>query len=123
MHNQAKNKQRLYAKRSIRTRKRTRGNSSRPRLSIFKSNEHLYAQLIDDTIGETLAGISTLAQPLKEANLNGKSRDAAIFLGKAIAKSAKEKQIDQVVFDRGPYPYHGLIAALADAARSEGLSF
>lgn len=123
MHSQAKNKQRLFAKRSLRTRKRLRGDSTRPRLTVFKSNEHLYAQLIDDTIGETIAGISTLAQSLKEANLNGKSREAAIFLGKAIAKSAKEKQIDRVVFDRGPYPYHGLIAALADAARSGGLSF
>lgn len=123
MHSQAKSKQKLFLRRAKRTRKRVRGDSIRPRLTVFKSNEHLYAQLIDDTIGETIAGISTLTKDAKAANLGSKCEQAAAFLGKEIAKRAKDKQIDRVVFDRGPYPYHGLIAALADAARAEGLAF
>lgn len=123
MDKQAEKKRELFAKRKIRTRKKVRGNGVRPRLCVFKSNEHLYAQLIDDELGKTIVGISTLAKALKEAKLAHKSREAAAFLGKALAKSALSQSIERVVFDRGPYPYHGLIEALAEAARTAGLKF
>lgn len=123
MDQQLKRKQRLFAKRKLRVRKRVRGNAERPRLSVFKSNEHLYVQLIDDQLGTTLAGISTSSKTLKEAKIAGKSRTSAKFLGTAIAERARSRNIEKVVFDRGPYPYHGLIATLADAARAAGLQF
>ncbi len=123
MDNQLKRKQILFSKRKLRVRKRVRGDASRPRLSVFKSNEHLYVQLIDDQIGKTLAGICTSAKFVKEANLTGKSKESAAFLGTAIAERARSQNIEKVVFDRGPYPYHGLIATLADAARAAGLLF
>lgn len=123
MDKRAEKKRELFAKRKLRTRKNLRGSSARPRLSVFKSNEHLYAQLIDDEVGKTIVGISTLAKSLKEAKLAHKSSAAAAFIGAKIAEMARSQSIDSVIFDRGPYPYHGLIATLADAARSAGLAF
>ncbi len=95
--------------------------SSRGRLSVFKSNNHIYAQLIDDDKGNTLASSSSLETDIKNKKLNKK--DVAELVGKEIAKKIISKGIKEVAFDRGKYKYHGLIKILADAARSEGLIF
>ena len=109
-------------------RRRTRVRSSlrrkstgRPRLSVFRSNQHIYAQIIDDTKGATLAFASSLEKDLGIAK--GGNKDAAVTVGKAIAERAKAAGIEAVVFDRGSYLYHGRVKALADAAREAGLSF
>ena len=95
--------------------------SQRKRLSVFRSNNHLYAQLIDDINGTTLASASSLEKSIKDKNLQRK--EIAELIGKNIAKKIISKGIDKVAFDRGKYKYHGLIKILADAARSEGLNF
>ena len=95
--------------------------SSRNRLSVFRSNNHLYAQLIDDTKGITLASSSSLEKSIKDKKLERK--EIAELIGKNIAKKIISKGIDKVFFDRGNYKYHGLIKIIADAARSEGLNF
>lgn len=94
--------------------------SVRPRLSVFRSNKHIYAQIIDDVAGETLVSASTAEGAGGKA---GGNSAAAAKVGKLIAERAKEKGIKQVVFDRGPYRYHGRVSALADAAREGGLDF
>lgn len=110
-------------KRKIRVRKKIRGASDRPRLNIFKSAKHIYAQIIDDTNGSTLASVSTLADAVKsDLNYTG-NIEAAKKVGASIAKVALEKGITSVVFDRNGFLYHGRIKALADAARENGLSF
>ena len=95
--------------------------SSRNRLSVFKSNCHIYAQLIDDKKGATLASSASVEPKIKNQNL--KKKELAEFIGKDIAKKIISKGIKDVTFDRGKYKYHGLIKILADAARSEGLNF
>ncbi len=95
--------------------------SNRTRLSVFKSNCHLYAQLIDDSKGVTLASSSSIEQSIKSKKLNKK--ELAAYIGKEIAKKIISKGIKEVAFDRGRYKYHGLIKILAESARSEGLSF
>ena len=95
--------------------------SKRNRLSVFRSNNHLYAQLIDDRNGTTLASASSLEKSIKEKKLQRK--EIAELIGKNIAKKIISKGIDKVAFDRGKYKYHGLIKILAEAARSEGLNF
>ena len=95
--------------------------SKRNRLSVFKSNTHLYAQLIDDTKGHTLASASSIEKNIKDKKLSKK--EVAELIGKEIAKKIISKGIKDVAFDRGKYKYHGLIKILADAARSEGLNF
>ena len=95
--------------------------SNRNRLTVFKSNNHLYAQLIDDAKGITLASASSIEKSIKDKNLQRK--EIAELVGKTIAKKIISKGIDKVAFDRGKYKYHGLIKILADAARSEGLNF
>ena len=95
--------------------------SKRNRLSVFRSNNHLYAQLIDDSNGITLASSSSLEKSIKDKNLQRK--EIAELIGKNIAKKIISKGIDKVAFDRGKYKYHGLIKILAEAARSEGLNF
>ena len=99
------------------------GTADRPRLAVFRSNNHMYAQIIDDTVGNTLVSASTLQKEVK-ANLE-KTNDvaAAAYLGKVIAEKAIEKGIKDVVFDRGGFIYQGKIKALADAAREAGLDF
>lgn len=110
-------------KRKIRVRKKIRGASDRPRLNIFKSAKHIYAQLIDDTSGATLASASTLVGAVKsDLNYTG-NIEAAKKVGASIAKVALEKGITNVVFDRNGFLYHGRVKALADAARENGLSF
>ena len=95
--------------------------STRKRLSVFRSNNHIYAQLIDDIQGVTLASASSLDKSLKDKQMSRK--ETAEFIGKNIAKKIISKGIDKVAFDRGKYKYHGLIKILAEAARSEGLNF
>ena len=108
-------------RRHARVRRRVKGSSERPRLAIFRSNQHIYAQVIDDTQHKTLAAASTLA---KDADIKtGSNKEAAEAVGKLIAERALAQDISQVVFDRGGKLYHGRVAALADAAREAGLKF
>jgi large subunit ribosomal protein L18 len=109
--------------RAWRVRKRVSGTSERPRLTVFRSNKHIYAQIIDDHRGHSLVSASTVESELCAEGENGGNKAAAIKIGKAIAVRALEKGIKQVAFDRGRYRYHGRIAALADAARDGGLDF
>ena len=108
-------------KRSEKIRFKLKKVSNRNRLTVFKSNSHLYAQLIDDTKGFTLASASSIEKKIKEKKLSKK--ELAELIGKEIAKKIISKGIKDVAFDRGKYKYHGLIKILADAARSEGLNF
>ena len=104
-------------------RNRFSGTAERPRLAVFRSNNHMYAQIIDDTVGNTLVSASTLDKELKAELEKTNNVDAAAYLGTVIAKKAIEKGINTVVFDRGGFIYQGKIKALADAAREAGLEF
>ncbi|WP_438435306.1 50S ribosomal protein L18 [Gorillibacterium sp. sgz500922] len=115
-----KNEARL--KRHLRVRKKIQGTVERPRLSIYRSSKHMYAQIIDDVNGKTLAAASTQDKELQNV-ANGGNIEAAVQVGNLIAKRAKEQGVEKVVFDRGGYLYHGRIKALADAAREGGLEF
>lgn len=95
----------------------------RPRLSVFRSGKQIYAQVIDDLSGRTLAAASTIDQALKEKIKNGANKEAAAIVGKEIAERAKKAGVKSVVFDRGQYIYHGRVQALADGAREGGLDF
>lgn len=106
-----------------RLRNRLAGTAERPRLAVFRSNNHMYAQIIDDTVGNTLVSASTLEKDVKAELEKTNNVDAAAYLGTVIAKRAIEKGIDTVVFDRGGFIYQGKIEALADAAREAGLKF
>ena len=99
------------------------GTAERPRLAVFRSNNHMYAQIIDDTVGNTLVSASTLEKEIKAELEKTNNVDAAAYLGTVIAKRAIEKGIKEVVFDRGGFIYQGKVAALADAAREAGLEF
>lgn len=109
--------------RRFRVRNRIRATATRPRLTVFRSNKHIYAQIIDDAVGQTLASASTAEKQALADGANGGNKAAAEAIGKLIATRAVEKGIKAVVFDRGQYRYHGRIAALADAARAGGLEF
>jgi large subunit ribosomal protein L18 len=114
----------LQARRRERLRYQLRQKSSgRPRLSVFRSGKHIYAQVIDDAQGRTLAAASTLDKELREALKTGADKDAASAVGKLIAERSKAAGVEQVVFDRGSYLYHGRVKALAEAAREGGLDF
>ena len=116
----------LFARRQRRTRFKLRKVSGlRPRLSVFRSSKHIYAQVIDDTKGVTIACASTLEDETKKSLEKGKGADtkAAALVGKLVAERAKKAGIKEVVFDRGGYIYHGRVKALGDAARESGLSF
>ena len=104
-------------------RNRFSGTAERPRLAVFRSNNHMYAQIIDDTVGNTLVSASTLQKEVKAELEKTNNVEAAAYLGTVIAKKAIEKGITSVVFDRGGFIYHGKIKALADAAREAGLNF
>jgi large subunit ribosomal protein L18 len=110
-------------KKHRRMRYRLSGTTERPRLAVFRSNNHMYAQIIDDTVGNTLAAASTLDKDVKAACEKTNNVDAAAQVGTAIAKKALEKGITTVVFDRGGFLYAGKVKALADAAREAGLEF
>ena len=118
-----KSRSEVRVKKHMKLRNRLSGTAECPRLAVFRSNNHMYAQIIDDTVGHTLVSASTLQKEVK-AELN-KTNDveAAAYLGKVIAERAIEKGINTVVFDRGGFIYQGKIKALADAAREAGLEF
>lgn len=116
-----KNKARL--KRHLRVRKKIEGTALRPRLNVYRSSKHIYAQLIDDVAGVTLASASTVDKELSESIGSGSNVEAARKVGELIAKRAESKGVKNVVFDRGGYLYHGRVQALADAAREAGLEF
>ena len=108
-------------RRHRRVRKKIRGTTERPRLSVFRSARHIYAQVIDDASGKTLAAASTLSPELKDGK--GKKRELAKEVGKLVAKKCQAAQIQAVVFDRNGFNYHGRIAAVAEGAREGGLKF
>ena len=116
-------RQEVRVKKHMKIRNRFSGTAERPRLAVFRSNNHMYAQIIDDTVGKTLVSASTLDKDVK-ANIE-KTNDvaAAAYVGTVIAKRAMDKGITTVVFDRGGYIYQGKVAALAEAAREAGLEF
>ncbi len=116
-------RQEVRVKKHKRLRNRFSGTAERPRLSVFRSNNHMYAQIIDDTVGNTLVSASTLEKAVKSELDKTNNVDAAAYLGTVIAKRAIEKGIKTVVFDRGGFIYQGKIAALAEAAREAGLEF
>ena len=113
----------VRVKKHRRLRNRFAGTAQRPRLAVFRSNNHMYAQIIDDTVGNTLVSASTLQKEVKAEVEKTNNVDAAAYLGKVIAERALEKGIKTVVFDRGGFIYQGKIKALADAAREAGLEF
>lgn len=111
-------------KRALRVRRRLRGLAKgRPRLSVHRSSMHIYAQVIDDAAGRTLAAASTLDEAVRGRGKTGADREAAAEVGKLIAQRATEAGVKEVVFDRGAFIYHGRVRALAEAAREGGLSF
>ena len=116
-------RQKVRVKKHKRLRNRFSGTAERPRLAVFRSNNHMYAQIIDDTVGNTLVSASTLEKSVKAELEKTNNVDAAAYLGTVIAKRAIEKGIKNVVFDRGGFIYQGKIAALAEAAREAGLEF
>ena len=116
-------KERLRKKRHRRVRSKVTGTAERPRLNVSRSLQHIYAQLIDDTTGHTLAHASTVEPTVRGEIKSGGNIAAAKAIGKLIAERAQEKGISAVVFDRGGYMYHGRVQALADTAREGGLNF
>ena len=116
-------RQAVRVKKHMKIRNRFSGTAQRPRLAVFRSNNHMYAQIIDDTVGNTLVAASILEKEIKAELEKTNNVDAAAYLGTVIAKRAIEKGIKEVVFDRGGFIYQGKIAALADAAREAGLEF
>ncbi|MDE6640575.1 MAG: 50S ribosomal protein L18 [Acetatifactor sp.] len=118
-----KSRKDVRVKKHMRIRNRFSGTAERPRLAVFRSNNHMYAQIIDDTVGNTLVSASTVEKSVRGELEKTNNVDAAAYLGTVIAKRAIEKGIKEVVFDRGGFIYHGKIAALADAAREAGLEF
>jgi large subunit ribosomal protein L18 len=112
----------LTRRRHARIRRRVFGTPERPRLAVFRSNQHIYAQIIDDTAHHTLAAASTLESDVLEKDASGATQEAAAAVGKAVAERALKAGITQVVFDRGGKLYHGRVSALAEAAREAGLS-
>lgn len=110
-------------RRHIRTRKKVYGTSERPRLNVYRSEKHIYAQIIDDDLSRTLVAASSLDKELGEKISAGSNKDAAKAVGELVAKKALDAGIKTVVFDRGGYIYHGRIKELADAARQAGLEF
>ena len=118
-----KSRQEVRLNKHRKQRNRFSGTAERPRLAVFRSNNHMYAQIIDDTVGNTLVSASTLEKDVKAELEKTNNVDAAAYLGTVIAKRALEKGITTVVYDRGGFIYQGKIAALADAAREAGLEF
>lgn len=110
-------------KRHYRLRNKISGTAQRPRLAVFRSGKHMYAQIIDDIAGHTLVSASTLEKEAKEKLESTSNTGAAEFVGELVARRGKEIGITEVVFDRGGYVYHGKVKALADAAREAGLQF
>lgn len=123
MIDEVEKKHRLRKKRQLRVRKHVRGTATRPRMTVLKSNKHLHVQLIDDERGHTLAAVSTLGKEFRGSEFTSKSCAAGRKLGEVIGAMAIKQNIKEIVFDRGPYRYHGILAELADGARGAGLQF
>lgn len=121
--NSQKGKKLARERRHQRVRRRVKGTPARLRLGVFRSNRHMYAQIVNDVDGTVLVAVSTLSADIREKVKKAGSVDAAKAVGAAIAEKALEKSITAVVFDRGGYLYHGRVKALADAAREKGLRF
>jgi len=113
----------IRAKRTVSVRSKLKGTAQRPRMCVVKSNKHIQIQLIDDEKATTLASTATYAKEFKTTEFNKKNKESAKKLGSRIAEMAKEKNITEVIFDRGRSKYHGVLAELADAAREAGLKF
>ncbi|MBR6238843.1 MAG: 50S ribosomal protein L18 [Lachnospiraceae bacterium] len=118
-----KSRQEVRAKKHLKTRNRFSGTAQRPRLAVFRSNDHMYAQIIDDEAATTLVAASTVEKDVKSELKKTNDVEAAAYVGTVIAKRALEKGIREVVFDRGGFIYQGKIKALAEAAREAGLEF
>ena len=118
-----KSRSEVRVKKHTRLRNRFAGTAERPRLAVFRSNNHMYAQIIDDTVGNTLAAASTNEKAAKAELEHTNDTAAAAYVGTLLAKRAMEKGIEEVVFDRGGFIYQGKVQALADAAREAGLKF
>ena len=118
-----KSRSEIRVKKHTRLRNRFAGTAERPRLAVFRSNNHMYAQIIDDSVGNTLVAASTMEKSVKAELEKTNNVDAAAYLGKVIAEKALEKGLKTVVFDRGGFIYQGKVQALADAAREAGLEF
>ncbi|WP_048601051.1 50S ribosomal protein L18 [Rubeoparvulum massiliense] len=116
-------KNKVRKKRHLRLRNKIQGTAECPRLNVYRSEKHIYAQLIDDVAGNTLVSASTLDPELRSESSNGGNTEAAEKVGQLIAKRALEKGYTEVVFDRGGYLYHGRVKQLAEAAREAGLQF
>jgi large subunit ribosomal protein L18 len=110
-------------RRQLRVRKKLSGTTARPRLAVFRSSKHMYAQVIDDTAGKTLAAASTVEPDVRKELSYGGNKAAAEVVGRLVAERAKQAGIDKICFDRRSYKYHGRVRALADAARAAGLQF
>lgn len=116
-------KNKIRMRRHLRMRRNIVGTPERPRLNVFRSSKHIYAQLIDDVSGNTIVSASTIDKELKDKVQNGANVDAAKLVGELVAKRALDKGYSSVVFDRGGYLYHGRVQALAESAREAGLQF
>ncbi len=116
-------KNEIRRRKHVRVRKKIAGTPARPRLCVFRSNLHMYAQVIDDTTGQTLAAASTLDKEIKSDKSGAANKEGARAVGELVAKRAIDKGVKEVVFDRSGYIYHGRVAALAEAAREAGLTF
>lgn len=112
-----------WQRRKARVRKKITGTTERPRLNVYRSNKHIYAQIVDDFAGKTLVAASTASKELGDSSAKVKKSEASKLVGELIAKKAKDKGIESVVFDRSGYLYHGRVKALADGAREGGLKF
>lgn len=116
-------KQKTRESRALRVRKHLRGNAAKPRLCVVKTNAHIHAQLIDDENGITIVSVSTLDKAVKGTGLMRRNKTSAKKLGERLGEIAKEKNVQEVIFDRGFSKYHGVLAELANAARESGLKF
>lgn len=116
-------KHEISRKRALRVRKHLRGNADRPRLCVKKTNSHIHVQLIDDELGVSLGAVSTLSKELRGTEFGKRNKTSAKKLGEMIAKIAGDKDISEVIFDRGASKYHGVLHELAQAAREAGLKF
>lgn len=123
MENRLNQRNERRKKRAFRVRKPITGSGQVPRLTVFRSNKHIHAQIIDDESHKTLFGIGTTSKGFKNSEHTKKSKESAREIGKRIAQEAKKQNINRVIFDRGFYKYHGVIAELANAAREQGLQF
>ena len=117
------NRNEMRKNRHVRVRQKVYGTPERPRLNVYRSNNHIYAQIIDDTVGQTLVSASTLDKELKEKLSSTHDKEAAKLVGELVGKRALDRDIVEVVFDRGGYIYHGRIKELAEGAREAGLKF